>query len=196
MKRKKSFVSRKVDWKLLVIGISIVLAAFGSKDSRVDTIISQLLPVSSQQLVPSVVVTPIFVPQEEMVAVKRVIDGDTIELTDGRRLRYIGINAPELSVQNGKTCFSREATAKNKILVEGKTIRMVNDISDIDKYERLLRYVWVGDIFVNEILIREGFAQVSTFPPDVLYKDVFLAAEKQARTEMMGLWGSTCTNKK
>ena len=82
------------------------------------------------------------------------------------------------------------------MLVEGKTIRMVKDISDIDKYQRLLRYVWVGDIFVNEILIREGFAHASTFPPDVLYKDAFLTAEKQARTEMIGLWGSTCTNKK
>ena len=80
--------------------------------------------------------------------------------------------------------------------MEGKSIRLEKDISETDKYDRLLRYVWVGDIFVNEILIREGFAQVSTFPPDVLYKDVFLAAEKQARTEMMGLWGSTCTNKK
>lgn len=195
-KRKKLFISRRVDWKLLVLGISIVLAAFGLKDSRVDTIISQLLPDVSQTLITSASITPTILSQEETVVVKRVVDGDTIELIDGRRVRYIGINAPELSAQNGKTCYGREATAKNITLVEGKTIRMVKDISDVDKYQRLLRYVWVGDIFVNEILVREGFAQVSTFPPDVLYKDGFLAAEKQARGEMIGLWGSICTNKK
>ncbi len=196
MKRKKSFVSRKVDWKLLVIGTSIVLAAFGYKDSRVENIVSQLLPEVSQTLVTSVLITPTVMPQEEIVVVKRVVDGDTIELIDGRRVRYIGMNAPETLGSNGKTCFGTQALVKNKALVEGKSIRLEKDISETDKYDRLLRYVWVGDIFVNEILIREGFAQVSTFPPDVLYKDVFLAAEKQARTEMMGLWGSTCTNKK
>jgi len=196
MKRKKSFVSRKIDWKLLVIGISIILAAFGLKDSRIEHIVSQLLPEYSLQRIPSATAAPTGVAEGEIVVVKRVIDGDTLELSDGRRLRYIGINAPEVSSENGKTCFSREATEKNKMLVEGKIIRMAKDISDMDKYGRLLRYVWSGDIFVNETLVRDGYAHASTFPPDVLYKDVFLAAEKQARAEMIGLWGSTCTNKK
>lgn len=195
-KRKKLFISRNVDWKLLILGISIVLAAFGLKDSRIEHIVSQLLPEYSQQLVPLATVAPTGMAEDEIVVVKRVIDGDTIDLVDGRRVRYIGINAPEVTGQNGKTCFNREATEKNKLLVEGKTIRIQKDISDTDKYDRLLRYVWEGDTFVNELLIKEGFAHASTFPPDVLYKDVFFAAEKQARAEMMGLWGSTCTDKK
>lgn len=191
-KRKQSAKRPNVDWKLLVIGISIVLAAFGLKDSRIEHIASQLLSEYSQQLIPLATVAPTGMAEDEIVVVKRVIDGDTIDLVDGRRVRYIGINAPEVTGQNGKTCFNREATAKNKMLVEGKTIRLQKDISDTDKYDRLLRYVWEGDTFVNEVLIKEGFAHASTFPPDVLYKDVFLSAEKQARMEMVGLWGSVC----
>ena len=114
MKRKKSFVSRKVDWKLLVIGTSIVLAAFGYKDSRVENIVSQLLPEVSQTLVTSVLITPTVMPQEEIVVVKRVVDGDTIELIDGRRVRYIGMNAPETLGSNGKTCFWYASTCKKQ----------------------------------------------------------------------------------
>lgn len=168
-----SFISRNVDWKLLVIGISIVLAAFGLKDKRV----------------PLATVVPNDMAVDEVIVVKRVIDGDTIELEGGQKARYIGINSPELSEDS---CFGKEALEKNRQLVEGKIVRLQKDISETDKYGRLLRYVWVDDVFVNEVLVQEGFAQVSTYPPDVLYKDVFLAAEKQARIEMVGLWGSVC----
>lgn len=156
-----------------------------------------LIPMASEKKVNPIPVQITSLPTPSMVTeavVKRVIDGDTIDLTDGTRVRYIGINAPELSSENGKTCYAHEATAKNKALVAGKTIRMAKDISETDTYGRILRYVWVGDVFVNETLIEEGFAHASTFPPDVLYKDAFLLAEKQARKEMIGLWGATCVN--
>ena len=76
----------------------------------------------------------------ESVVVKRVIDGDTIELSDGRKVRYIGINAPEMTdKRKGILCFANMAKEKNKKLVEGKTVEMEKDVSDKDKYDRLLR---------------------------------------------------------
>lgn len=167
-----------------------MLAAFGFKDQRIEHIISLLLPERSQQvIVTSPATVPTGMSQEELVVVKRVIDGDTIGLVDGRRLRYIGINAPELSAKNGIPCFGKEATEKNRTLVEEKTIRIVKDTSETDKYGRILRYVWVGDVFINELLVRQGFAQVSTYPPDVAHKDLFIEAQRQAKENKKGLWG-------
>ena len=124
--------------------------------------------------------------------VRRAVDGDTIELADGRRVRYIGIDTPE-SVAPGRPvdCFGREASARNKALVEGGTIHLEKDVSETDRYGRLLRYVWVDGVLSNEALVREGFAQGATYPPDVKYQDRLLAAQRQAREEGAGL-SSAC----
>jgi micrococcal nuclease len=114
----------------------------------------------------------------------RIIDGDTIELEDGSRIQYIGIDSPETD-QN----FGPEAAQKNRSLVEGKTVTLVKDISDTDKYGRILAYVYVGDLFINAHLVREGFAQVYTVPPDVKYSDIFLDNQNQAQNEGKGIWG-------
>lgn len=125
----------------------------------------------------------------ELATVKRVIDGDTIELTDGRRVRYIGVNTPELHHPNKKVqCYGKEAMEKNKELVEGKEIKLVKDVSETDRYKRLLRYIYVGDTFVNEILVREGYALQATFPPDVKYAKLFQQAAEEAREKNKGLW--------
>ena len=117
----------------------------------------------------------------ESVVVKRGIDGDTIELSDGRKVRYIGINAPEMTdKRKGILCFANMAKEKNKKLVEGKTVEMEKDVSDKDKYDRLLRYIWVNDQMVNLNLIKNGYAKIATYPPDVKYKDLFLEANKTA----------------
>jgi len=127
------------------------------------------------------------------VKVKRVVDGDTIELESGQKVRYIGIDTPE-SVDPGKPveCFSEEATKKNRDLVEGKEIRLETDVSEKDRYGRLLRYVWINDSLINEILVREGFAKSSTYPPDIKYQLRFNQAEQLAREGGKGLWGSKC----
>lgn len=128
--------------------------------------------------------------QTEKVKVKRVVDGDTIELQNGRKVRYIGVNTPETVHPNKKVeCFGKEASNINKKLVGGKTVELEKDVSDVDKYGRMLRYVYVNGTFVNEYLVREGYASVSTFPPDVKYKDLFLEAEREARDADKGLWG-------
>ncbi len=127
----------------------------------------------------------------EMAAVKRVVDGDTIELTDGRTLRYIGIDTPESKKPNTSVqCFALAASARNKELVEGKTVRLVNDVSETDRYKRLLRYVYVDDQLVNEVLVREGYAFARSYPPDIALQEQLRAAETKAREESKGLWGS------
>ena len=138
--------------------------------------------------------TPSLGSQErEKVKVIRVIDGDTIELEDGRRVRYIGIDTPEtVDPQKPVQCYGKEAYLENKKLVEGKEIEMEKDISETDQYGRLLRYVWVEGIFVNEYLVREGFAHAVTFPPDVRYQELFLEAERKAREEGRGFWSGVC----
>ena len=119
----------------------------------------------------------------EHVSVARVIDGDSVELTNKQELRYVGINAPEYNI-----CFGKEAMEENKRLIDGKTVRLEKDVSQNDKYGRLLRYVYVGDIFVNDYLVRQGFARTATFPPDVKYVDQFRLAEQEARENNRGLW--------
>lgn len=136
----------------------------------------------------SISATP--VKKEETATVAGVIDGDTIELVDRRRIRYIGIDTPEMGdFRRQVACFAKEATQENRRLVEGKTVQLKKDVSETDRYGRLLRYVYIGDVFVNDHLVRQGAARVATFPPDVAYKQEFLSAEREARKEGRGLWG-------
>ena len=125
----------------------------------------------------------------ESVKVARVVDGDTIEVEGGQTVRYIGINTPE-TVHPQKTveCFGREASNKNKELVEGKFVQLEKDISETDKYGRLLRYVYVDGVFVNELLVKEGFAHASSYPPDIKYQDLINSAQEEARSHNKGLW--------
>ena len=72
--------------------------------------------------------------------------------------------------------------------MSGKTVRLEKDVSETDRYGRLLRYVWVGDLMVNAELVRQGYAQAATFPPDVKYQQKFSALQKEAQTAGRGLW--------
>ncbi len=123
--------------------------------------------------------------------VTRVIDGDTIEIEGGQRVRYLGIDTPEtVDPRKPVQCFGREASEKNKSLVAGQRVRLEKDITDADRYGRLLRYVYVNDVLVNLKLISEGFAFSYTYPPDVKYQAQFTEAERAAREQKKGLWGS------
>ncbi len=124
--------------------------------------------------------------------VTRAIDGDTIELETGKHVRYIGINTPE-SVHPRKAvqCFGHEAAERNRQLVEGEYVRLVKDVSETDRYGRLLRYVYLKNgTFINLELVKEGYAHAATWPPDVNYSLQFVAAERIAREEGRGLWGA------
>jgi endonuclease YncB( thermonuclease family) len=125
--------------------------------------------------------------------VKRVIDGDTILLSDGERVRYLGMDAPELNNGPGKSAtpepFSRWATAANVKLVEGKTVRLLRDRSERDRYGRLLRYVFCSGTFVNAQLLLEGAARLYLLPPDLNLAELLARAELHAQRRQVGLWG-------
>ncbi|MCX8024689.1 MAG: thermonuclease family protein, partial [Thermanaerothrix sp.] len=126
--------------------------------------------------------------------VTRVIDGDTIEVEiNGARfkVRYIGIDTPESTTQI--EYFGKEAAARNQALVGGREVTLIKDVSETDRYGRLLRYVLVDKMFVNYELVRGGYANALRYPPDVACADVFQAAERQAREEGLGLWAPTST---
>jgi micrococcal nuclease len=125
--------------------------------------------------------------------VVNVIDGDTIDVfIQGRvyRVRYIGIDTPEtVHPTRGVEPYGIEASNRNKELVAGKTVYLEKDVSEVDRYGRLLRYVWLEDEkMVNALLVAEGFAQVATYPPDVKYVERFLVLQSQAKAAGLGLW--------
>lgn len=128
----------------------------------------------------------------ERFRVVRVVDGDTIEVEiNGKTepVRYIGIDTPEtVDPRRPVQCFGVAASKKNKELVEGKMVRLEKDITDRDKYNRLLRYVWLGDTLVNQTLVEQGYAKSYSYPPDVKYQDLFVAAERKAQEDKLGLW--------
>jgi len=138
--------------------------------------------------------TPLAPALSTEASVVRVIDGDTIEVDIAGtvyKVRYIGIDTSEtIHPTRGEEPYGKEASAKNRELVDGKVVRLERDVSETDKYGRLLRYVWAGDLFVNAELVRLGYAQVATYPPDVRYQDLFLQLQREAREAGRGLWGT------
>lgn len=134
-------------------------------------------------------ILPTSAPQQ-LILVTKVIDGDTIEIEGGEKVRLIGIDTPEtVDPRRPVGCFGAEASAQTKALVEGKRVSFEGDITNLDKYGRQLRYVWIGNLFVNEYLVRQGFAYSYPYPPDVKYQGLFDAAEVEAKAQNRGLWG-------
>ncbi len=119
----------------------------------------------------------------DMALVTEVIDGDTIVIDGGYHVRYIGIDAPE----SGELYYL-EAKQANEELVAGKKVRLESDISDRDRYGRLLRYVYVDDKFVNAEMISRGCAWAIAYPPDVKYQVYLEAMEGEARQTKRGFW--------
>ena len=137
------------------------------------------------------------------VLVKRVVDGDTLVLENGQRVRLIGIDTPEIhdsdklyrdsqrTQQDISTikALGRRAWDFTKNLVEAKRVRLEFDVEKNDKYGRLLAYVYLKDgTFVNTKIVEEGYASLMTIPPNVKYADEFLRLYRQARENKRGLW--------
>ncbi len=192
---------------VLLMAISLIISACASPTTipqqPITTSTPTQPPVSNPPQTPTS--TPAYPPplattQNNLVEalVTKVIDGDTIEVSlSGKlyRVRYIGIDTPETVDPNRPVQpFGVEASKKNTELVAGKTVRLEKDVSETDKYGRLLRYVYVGNLFINAELVRLGYAQVSTYPPDVKYADLFLQLQREAREVGIGLWATSTTN--
>lgn len=122
--------------------------------------------------------------------VARVVDGDTIQLDNGEKVRYIGVDTPETKhPRKPVEYFGKEASAKNKNLVGGKKVRLEFDVQKRDRYRRLLAYVYLDDgTFVNAELVSLGYAKVWTIPPNVRYQELFIQLQREAQKAKRGLW--------
>ena len=122
-----------------------------------------------------------------------MVDGDTVEADfRGRTLtvRLIGIDTPEsVAPDEPVQCFAIEASSYTSDRLEGERVRLQFDVERIDPYGRTLAYVWLGDELFNETLVRQGYAFVTTYPPNVRYLDRFRAAQREARSAGRGVWG-------
>lgn len=133
--------------------------------------------------------------------VRYAIDGDTVELSNGDKVRYIGIDTPEIRERKGSEWiykpmpYSEEARKFNKMLVEGKSVRLEYDVQKKDKYNRILAYVYMGDKMANMEMVKQGFAMIYTYPPNVRYVQRFIEAQKEARDNKRGLWSGLEENK-
>jgi micrococcal nuclease len=124
--------------------------------------------------------------------VVKVVDGDTIHVrVAGRveKVRYIGVNTPEVHhPSKGEQPGGREAAALNRALVAGRQVRLELDVQERDRYGRLLAYVWIGETMVNAELVRRGYAQVMTIPPNVRHQELLVKLQRDARQAERGLW--------
>lgn len=164
------------------------------------------VPISTDTQAPPPTATEAFIPitgadcipgnPRQTGRVVDIVDGDTIKVlldSDGKTytVRYIGIDTPENTSQ--VEYFGPEATAKNSELVYGKTVSLIRDVSETDRYGRLLRYVIADGIFVNYELVARGYANPASFPPDVACIPTFQTVEGQASALNLGLWGAPPT---
>ena len=120
-----------------------------------------------------------------------------MELSDGSKVRFVGVNTPESTTTT--ELYGKEASNYTKSQLTGKTVYLEKDVSETDKYGRLLRYVWlsipkeISDSEIrtkmyNAILVQNGYAEVSTYPPDVKYQEYFTKYNSEARNANKGLW--------
>ncbi|KUG03311.1 nuclease(snase)domain [hydrocarbon metagenome] len=126
--------------------------------------------------------------------VTQVVDGDTIWVdlnnNSSEKVRLIGVDTPEtVHPTIGEEPYGREASNYTKSRLTDQQIELELDVQDRDQYGRLLAYVWIGSELFNETLVRQGYAQLSTYPPNVKYVDRFTAAQTVARNASLGLWG-------
>ena len=124
----------------------------------------------------------VFLSESKAIAT-RVIDGDTFELRSGEKVRLLGIDAPEKGQY-----YHDEATNRLRRLVEGKKVRLEKDVSNRDRYGRLLRYVYVDGKFVNLELAKEGCAVMFVTPKNVKHLNELLKAEEEAKLRGRGVW--------
>jgi micrococcal nuclease len=149
-------------------------------------------------------------PGSEIATVTRVVDGDTIvvrvtgrndgpgagEAEIGRihRVRLIGIDTPEsVDPRRPVECFGHEASDAAGALLEGRSVRLVKDVEEADGFDRLLRYVYVGEEMANARLVVNGYASAYTYPPNVRHSEMLVALQRDARAHDRGLWAAeTC----
>lgn len=159
---------------------------------RLVALLALILAVSACEAAPAgPVAAP---PEDDRALVTRVVDGDTAEMLVGGRevdVRFIGIDTPEsVAPDQPVECYGEAASAYTGSRLEGRRVRLEVDVEGADRFGRTLAYVWIGEELFNETLVAEGYAVVTTFPPNVRYVDRFVAAQREARRSGRGLWGA------
>ena len=198
-RRKRHSSPFKGPWQFITAIIFFLLGLAASSFKSYDFHVPKFLQDVISETVKPQVTTP---AGYENILVIRAIDGDTLELENKEHVRLIGVDTPE-SRKNEKAIKDSQRTgtdietiiqlgqkAKNftKHLVENKRVRLEFDAGPKDKYGRLLAYVYVGDMFVNAAIIKEGYASPMTIPPNVKFADLFRNLYQEARAEKRGLW--------
>lgn len=186
---------KKIIISILTIIIIAIFSILGFKDA--DIMNENVVSNTNTTLNESTIDPSTF--QEAYV--KRIVDGDTIVVTiDGKdyKVRFIGINTPESTTEIEP--YGKEATKYTSSMLMGKTIYLEKDVRNTDKYDRLLRYVWleipteisneeIRAKMFNAILLENGYAKLFTYPPDVKYAKYLEPLEAEARNNSSGLWG-------
>ncbi|MBU1124436.1 MAG: thermonuclease family protein [Candidatus Omnitrophica bacterium] len=182
--------------KLITLGVSLVTIAVFYSCEKFYSLSRRYHPTE----------TSISSPQGynyEDILVTRVIDGDTVQLESGDRVRLIGIDTPE--IHNSKKLYrdsgragqdiatikelGRKSHLFTKELIEGKRVRLAFDVERFDRYNRLLAYIYLADgTFVNAQIVKEGYASLMSIPPNVKYAEELRVLYREARQNKKGLW--------
>lgn len=181
-----------------------VLCAGCALDASVGTSTTTVVATTSPQTTttttttttsgPATTAAAAAVPSGDTTTVERVVDGDTIVVSDGERVRFIGVDTPETKdPRKAVQCFGKEAAAHTAdLLPPGTAVRLVYDVERRDRYRRTLAYVYreSDGLFVNADLVASGYAQILTIPPNVAHADDFRALQTEARDAGRGLWSA------
>jgi len=166
------------------VPITILTTVTSTTSTAIVTTTTSTTTITSTTIQETTTIFTTITTVELGLTVTRVIDGDTIELSNGETVRLIGINAPESS----GSCYTE---AKNELeeLIENKEVTLEKDVSDRDMYGRLLRYVYVDSLFVNLEMVRSGYATAYEYPPDIKYSVEIANVETEAKTNQYGcIW--------
>lgn len=188
-------LNRRVHWVSLFLAAALVLAGPGCGSPRPAGDPGRASPAPEA---PAADRQDSPVVQGRWVQVARVVDGDTLELSGGEKVRLIGVNTPEtVKPDSPPQPYGKEASEFTKKNLEGKRVFLELDVQQRDRYGRILGYVYLRpprnredierDMF-NAVLLREGYAQVMTVPPNVKYADLFVRLQREAKAARRGLW--------
>jgi|SRR3989344_3772732 len=166
----------------VLIAVALLTRQYATKQTPPAPSISAIQSAQAAQAV--------IVP-DGMTLITKVVDGDTVEIEGGARVRLIGIDTPEtVDPRKPVQCFGLQASDYTKSLLAGVAVKLEKDIEDKDKYNRLLRYIYLADgTFINLKLVADGYASAYPYPPNIAHAVEFREAQANARESKLGLWG-------
>lgn len=180
---------------IIVVGFSLIWFGLRPLQAETDSVQVTASPATIQNSPTATGFATLTGLSGDQVLVTRVIDGDTVEIEGGKKIRLLGVDTPEtVDPKRPVGCYGKEASDEMKSLLTSKTVILQKDVSETDKYGRLLRFIFLpidngNYLFVDDFLVREGYAKVLTIPPDKKYSDQFTQAQTEARNAKKGLWG-------